>query len=204
MYVVLSSKLFAIKNIQIINTNYLITEEIEDNLELQIGDNIFKSYFTKLTYLEKHPLVEKYEISLDLSFNLILDITEYKPLMYNECYYLNNNDCVNLDQTFAVPAYFETEAFEERDVFLKNLALLNSNANAVYRRIRSIEYSPSKLSTKRVIFRMEDGFNVIAEYDAFVEDMSDYFYIIDTVYNKLGETKGTINLIGPLEFFPTN
>lgn len=92
---ILLSDLFNIKQITVINNSKVSTSEIIEKSTLSVGDNMFKTFKSKIKNgIKTNPYIENVKVTKKLNGEIILDVEErtctYMLQMENQYAYINN------------------------------------------------------------------------------------------------------------------
>lgn len=163
LYILITGSIYlinvSIKNIVILNNNYLTDEKIIETAKVEDYPSFLRttSYGIKKR-LKKLDLVE--DVKIRKKWGFVLEITVYeKKLLYmirsNNLYMDENNNTLEISENVnGIPTLINFIPEEIEKELVNKMSGLNINSIS---KISEIEYSPTSYDSKRFVFYMNDG-----------------------------------------------
>lgn len=146
-----------IKNIYVLNNNYLSDQEIIDIAGLNDYPNFYKVSSSSIKKkLKSNILVKDVKIKKRLFNKLYIYVDEYEILFYNQNtskYVLENKKEISLNG-IVVPTLINYVPDTKYDIFVNKYILLD---NKVKQKISEIKYDPNTIDEDRFFLYMNDG-----------------------------------------------
>ena len=172
-----------IKNIIIVNNNYLTDQEVIDNANLKNYPSfLLTSKISIKNKLLKNSLIKEAKISKKLGNVVEISIEENTPLfIYNDKVVLETG-ALTENNNFILPVLTN---IVEKDIFDKLVNKYNDIDNNIRLMISEIKYVPNDIDKERFLFTMNDGNYVyITLYK--ITSINEYIKIYSTLENKKG------------------
>ena len=146
-----------IKNIYVLNNNYLSDQEIIDLAKLNNYPNFYTTSSSSIKKkLKSNILVKDVKIKKRLFNKLYIYVNEYEVLFYNQNtskYVLENKKEISLNG-IVVPTLINYVPDTKYDIFVNKYILLD---NKVKQKISEIKYDPNTIDEDRFFLYMNDG-----------------------------------------------
>ena len=189
LYIILflGYKLFTakIKNIFILNNNYLTDQEVIDSSSLRNYPSfLLNSKYTIKKKLLKNELIKNVKITKKPFGVITINVEENTPLFYydkKEKTVLEDGKLINKNN-FQIPVLMNTVSDDMFNKLVEKYDVIDENIRLM---ISEIEYYPNDIDKERFILTMNDGNYVyITLYKTYL--VNDYIKILSTLENKKG------------------
>lgn len=167
-----------IKNIIILNNNYLSDIEIIEKAKIENYPSYFKTLKNTMEKrIKKLDIVKDVEIKKKFGYIVEIDVTEFKILYQmraNNSYVIEGGKVLNLNKVInGIPVLINYVPDEIEEKMNKKMAKLKINIIA---KISEIEYTPSDFDNERFLLYMIDGNEVYITLNK-LENLNKYIEI---------------------------
>lgn len=191
LYIIITGTLYIIdipiKNIVILNNNYLNDEKIIEIAKIEDYPSFFKTFsFNIKKRLKKLELIEDVKIKKKWGYKLVIEVKEKKILYISRndnLYTFNSGDVLELGYIITgVPVLINFVPDDIKNEFNEKFSKLTMNTIS---KISEIEYSPTGYDSKRFVLYMNDS-NMIYITISKLEKLNKYEKIVSKLEGHTG------------------
>ncbi len=201
---ILMSDKSKLKKIEVVENEYISSEEIIKFAKVNVDDSLVKVYLTEIKdnilLLEG---IKDVEVNFD-KYNELIIVVEEEPALFTtgESYYMATGNKLETSTSYPAILFANFDEVEDSELVISELITLQEFHPEVYDFISQISYEPDIRNDDRLVFVMRDTNKVYVNPEDINRVLKRYFSIVDSIYSEYGIVHGEMDMDKSGEFRP--